>query len=101
VDVTVSVQEYVVGFYIAVDDVVAVNISQSTGQLCYPKANCILCKGLSRNVKTQIASAHEVDDKVPDKKNHVSIEGSVNGCSAYTYMYSISWKLYRKLQMNG
>jgi hypothetical protein len=69
VNVAVGVQEYVVGFNIAVDNVVAMNISQSTAQLCYPKADCILCKGFSRNVEAQVASAHEIDDEVPARRS--------------------------------
>lgn len=51
VNVTIGVKEHVVGFYIAMNNVVAVNITQSAAKLGYPEANCIFSKCFSRNMK--------------------------------------------------
>ena len=48
-------------------------------------------------MEPQISAAHEVDDQVPVTVSLV--QGTRRDFLAY--MYSMSWKLYRKLQMNG
>ena len=65
VDMTVCVEENVVGLDIAVDDALAVNIPQRAAELGNPEANILLCESLSRNVKSEIAAAHEINHKVP------------------------------------
>ncbi len=75
-NVTISVKEHIVGFYVAMDNVVAMNITQSTSKLRYPEADRIFGKRLSRNVKSQIAAAHEIDNEVPvEQKRGLSVPG--------------------------
>lgn len=58
VNVTIGIQENVVGFDISVDDVLLVNIPQSTAQLCNPESDSLFGEGLSGDVESQIAAAH-------------------------------------------
>ena len=63
-DMAVRVQQYVVRFYVSVYDSLAVYVPQSAAQLGYPEAHGVLREGLPRDVEPQIATAHEIDDKV-------------------------------------
>lgn len=64
-DVTIGIEENVVWFDITVYDALAVYVSQSTAQLSYPESHGVFCESLSGNVEPQIATAHEVDNKIP------------------------------------
>lgn len=64
-DMAIGIEEDVVWLHITMYDALAVYISQSTAQLGYPEPDGVFCESLSRNVEPQIATAHEVDNKVP------------------------------------
>jgi hypothetical protein len=63
-NVTIGVEQYVVRFDIAVDDVLAVYISQSASKLGNPKPNSLFGESLSRDVEPQISTSHQIDHKV-------------------------------------
>jgi hypothetical protein len=96
-NVTIGVEQYVVRFDIAVDDVLAVYISQSASKLGNPKPNSLFGESLSRDVEPQISTSHQIDHKVPI----IECEPRSGMCRRRAYMYSMSWKLYLKLQMKG
>lgn len=64
-NMTISVEKDIVWLDITMYDALAVYVSQSTAQLSYPKPHGVFCESLSGNVEPQIATAHEVDNKVP------------------------------------
>jgi len=57
-DVAVGVEEDIVGFYVAVDDILVVDVLQGAAELGYPEANGVLGKSLAGNVKAQVAAGH-------------------------------------------
>ena len=63
-DVAVRVQQHIIGLNVAVYDVLAVDIAQGAAELGYPEADGFFGKCLARDVKSQVAAAHEVDDEV-------------------------------------
>lgn len=64
-DVTIGIEEHVIWFDIAVYDALSVNVSEGAAELGDPKPHCVLGKGLSGNVKSQIAAAHQINHQVP------------------------------------
>jgi hypothetical protein len=50
--VAIGVEEHVVGFDVAVDNVLAVDIAQGTAQLGYPETDSFFCESLSGNVES-------------------------------------------------
>jgi hypothetical protein len=93
----VGIKEHVVRLYVTVDDTLPMDVPQRTPELGDPKPDRLLGECFPRDVKPQISAAHEVNDQVPVSVSRV--RGSSPG--PFAYMYSMSWKLYRKLQMNG
>lgn len=59
-----GIQEHIVGLDVSMDDALLVDVPYSAAELCYPETHCLLCEGLSRNVKAQVTAVHEVDDNV-------------------------------------
>jgi hypothetical protein len=64
VDVAIGIEKDVVRLDISVNNVLTVDISQGTPQLCDPEFNRLLREGLSGDVESQIAAGHEVEYKV-------------------------------------
>lgn len=63
--VAVCVQENIVWFDITVDDALTMYVPQSAPQLGYPEPDGFFRKGLPGDVESQVAAAHEINDKVP------------------------------------
>lgn len=63
-DVAIGIQENVIWFHITMDDALAVNIAQGAAQLGDPESHGLLCECLPGNVESQVAAAHQVDNKV-------------------------------------
>lgn len=93
---SVSVEEHIVRLHIAVDDALPVDVFQGAAEFRYPKPDCLFSEGFPRDVKSQIAAAHKVNYQVPAPVSLVRTPPEI-----VAYMYSMSWKLYRKLQING
>ena len=66
VGVAVGVKQHVVGLDVSMDNVLAVDVSNGAAQLGHPEPHGFLGEGLARDVKSQIASCHEIDDDIPD-----------------------------------
>lgn len=96
-DVAIGVEQYVIGLDVAMNDVLAVYVSQSASKLGNPESNSLFGEGLSRNVEPQVSTSHQIDHKVPI----IACEPKSEMCRRRAYMYSMSWKLYLKLQMKG
>lgn len=93
----VAVEEDVVGLNVAMHDAAGVDIDQGAGQFGHPEPNGVLGKGLARDVEAQIAAVHQVDHQVPAR----TVTSSLLWLFGETYRYSMSWKLYRRLQRKG
>jgi hypothetical protein len=63
-DVTVSVQQYVVWLYISMDDALGMYVSQSTSKFCYPKSHSVLCECFPGDVKSKIAACHQIHNQI-------------------------------------
>lgn len=63
--VAICVEKDVVGLDVAVNNVLAVDVAEGTAQLCNPESNGLFCEGLSGDVESKVAAAHEVDHEVP------------------------------------
>src|SRR5277367_2451233 len=72
-------------------------ISQCASQLGNPELHRLFGKSLSRDMKSKIAAGHQVHHNIP---RQLLAYGAHRG-NIIAHMYSMSWKLYRKLQMNG
>jgi hypothetical protein len=57
-NVAFRVQQNIIRLHVSVYDSLLVYVSQGTTQLGYPESNCFFSKGLSRNVKSQVATVH-------------------------------------------
>lgn len=101
-DVTLRIQQDVIRLNIPVYDALGVDISQSTTQLRDPESHGLFCEAFSRDVEPQITTVHQVH-------HNVTFQGSASGARGgpewlyvedccKTHIYSISWKLYLKLQ---
>jgi hypothetical protein len=66
VHVAIRIEEYVVGLHVSMDDILTMDISQCTTEFCNPETDCFFCKGLSRNMKSQIAASHQIDNEIPE-----------------------------------
>lgn len=62
---SLSIEKDIVWLDISVDDILAVNIAQGTAQFGYPEPDGFFGEGLSGDVKSQVATAHEIDHEVP------------------------------------
>lgn len=62
---TIGVEEHVVRLDVSVDDALTMDVSQGTAQLGNPEANSLFSKCFSRDMESQIATTHQVDDEVP------------------------------------
>lgn len=63
-DMALRVEQHVVRLDVPVHDSLLVDVSDSASKLCYPKAHCLFCEGLSRNVKAQITTVHQIEHDV-------------------------------------
>lgn len=99
VDMALGVEQHVVGLHVAVYDTLGMDVSQGTAQLGNPEANGILREGLPRNMESEIAAIHEIDHNVSSRESAEAETGT--GRVSRTHMYSMSWKLYRRLHRNG
>jgi hypothetical protein len=88
-NVAVRVEQDVVGLDVSVDDALLVDVSHGASELGHPEAHRLLGKCFSRDVESQIAAIHEVDDNV---SVGVSVM-RVGGLGGIRYRYSMSWKL--------
>lgn len=93
----VGVKEHIIRLYVAVDDALSVDVPQGASQLSYPEPHGVLGERFPRDVESQISAAHEIDNQIPVGVSLTPKNAQVK----FAYMYSMSWKLYRKLQMNG
>lgn len=66
-DVSLGVEEDVIGLDISVNDVLAMDVAEGATQFSYPEPDGFLGKGLSGDVESQIATAHEIDDEIPGR----------------------------------
>jgi hypothetical protein len=57
-DVAIGIEKHIVRFNITVNDALAVDVSQRAAQLGNPEPDGLFCKGFSRDMKPQVASAH-------------------------------------------
>ena len=62
------VQQHIIRLDVPVDDALPVDISQGTAQLGNPKPHRFLGEGLSRDMESQVAAGHQVDDDVPRRE---------------------------------
>lgn len=57
-NVAIGVEKDVVRLDIAVDDVLTVNVTQGTAELCNPETDCFFCESLPGNMESQVTAAH-------------------------------------------
>ena len=96
-NVAVGIQQHVVRLDVPVHDTLGVYVADSAAQFGYPEAHGVLGESLARDVETEVAAVHQIDD---DVSVGCQADGS-RGTAVRTYRYSISWKLYRKLHRKG
>lgn len=59
------VEKDVIWLNVSVDDVLGMDIAEGAAQLGDPETDSLFGKSLSGDVESQIAAAHQIDDKVP------------------------------------
>ena len=97
---TLCIQQDIVRLDISVYYAHVVYVFQRAAQLRNPEAHRLFCERFSRNVKAKVTARHEIDHKVSGPAVSMLCLGSRVG-GARTYRYSMSWKLYRRLQRKG
>ena len=63
-DMAIRVEENIVRLDVAMDNALLVNVADGAAELGYPEAHRLFGEGLSRDVETQVATVHQVDDDV-------------------------------------
>lgn len=63
-DMPFRVQQHVVGFEIAMNDTLRVDVLQSTAQLGNPKSHRFLSETFPRDMEPKITAIHEIDHDV-------------------------------------
>lgn len=96
-DMAIRIEQHVIGFDIPMHYALLVDVADGAAKLCYPKPHRLFRKRLPRNVEAKIATIHQVDHDVAIGYQH----GSRMDRVPETYRYSMSWKLYRRLQRKG
>lgn len=64
-DMPLGVEKDIVRLDVSMDDILAVDIAQGTAQFGYPESDGFFGEGLSGDVKSQVATAHEIDHEIP------------------------------------
>lgn len=64
-DMSLGVEKDIVWLDVSVDDILTVDIAQGTAQFGYPESDGFFGEGLSGDVKSQVATAHEINHEVP------------------------------------
>lgn len=64
-DMSIGIQEDIVGLDISVDDILGMHVSQGTSQFGNPESDRLFGKCLSRDVESQITARHQIDYKIP------------------------------------
>lgn len=64
-DMAVRIEQYVVRLDVPVHNALLVDVAHGASKLGHPETHCLLCECLSRDVESQVATVHEVDDNVP------------------------------------
>lgn len=100
-NMSIGIQENVVGLDVSVDDILGVHVSQGASQFSNPESDRLFGKCLSRDVESQITARHQIDYKIPIAAGEPLLCCKVDRGRTGAYMYSMSWKLYLKLQMKG
>jgi hypothetical protein len=63
-DVSLGIQQHIIGLEITMDDTLRMDIFQGTPQLSYPEPHCLLRETFARDMKPKIAAIHEIDHNV-------------------------------------
>jgi hypothetical protein len=96
-DMTFRIQQHIIRLDVSMYNALVMYISQCASQLGNPEFHRVFGKGLSRDMKSQVAASHQVHYNIP--RQLLALWHSPR--NAIAHIYSMSWKLYRKLQMNG
>lgn len=80
------------------NDALLVNVTKSQSEFSNPKSNGLFCERLPANMETcdtgSVSPLSNIESRRDVRRSPPLIK------SITMYMYSMSWKLYRKLQMN-
>lgn len=98
VQVALGVEQDVVRLHIPMYNTLLVDIPQGTGQFSHPEPYGFFRECLSRDMESQITTVHQVYHDVP---GFPISQPAISWAREMAYRYSISWKLYRKLQRKG
>lgn len=52
VHVAVGIEQHIIGLDISMDDILAVDVAQSTAKFCNPESDCLFRERLSRDVES-------------------------------------------------
>jgi len=63
-DMSIGIQEDIVGLDISVDDILGMHVSQGTSQFSNPESDRLFGECLSRDVESQITARHQIDYKI-------------------------------------
>lgn len=63
-DMSLGIQQHVIGLEIAMDDTLRMDILQGAAKLGHPEPHCFLREALARDMKSEIAAIHQVDHNV-------------------------------------
>lgn len=96
-DVSFGIQENVIRLDIAMNDTLRVNIPQGATHLSNPELDGLLRKTFSRDMESQVTAVHQINHDIASQISTAQRKER----PFVTHMYSISWKLYRKLQRKG
>lgn len=107
-DMAVRVEQDVVGFDVAVYNVLLVDITKGTTQLRDPEADGIFAEGFARYVEAQVAARHEVDDNVQvfdilEAVTQIAQERMVEMFQHASFSYHVAHALaaYHLMRVNG
>jgi hypothetical protein len=95
-DNAIRIQQHVVRLDISVHDALLVYVPHCATKLRHPKAHGLLGERLPRDVEAQVAAIHQIDYYVS-----APVSSCLPGSCDVAYRYSMSWKLYRRLQRKG
>ena len=78
VNVTIRVEQHIIRLDVPVHDALLMDVAHGASKLRHPKAHCLLCERLSRDVESQVAAVHEIDHDVSDSVSPAKIACSSN-----------------------
>ena len=74
---SLGIQQDIVRLDVTMDNSLRVDISQSTTQLSYPEAHCLLCETFPRDVEPQVTTIHQIHHNVSSQLSATKDVGRV------------------------